>query len=78
VITIMGVPDDSGVRSLARAALTQLHHGNPVLRIQQDWQRQTATAEVQIGGRFAGPIFDPALPRPALLRTLDDTQKGVV
>jgi uncharacterized protein YyaL (SSP411 family) len=78
VITIQGVPGDSGVRALARAALTQLHHGDPVLRFREDRQRQTASAEVQIGGRLVGPIVDPASLRPELLTTLDYTQKGVV
>lgn len=78
VITIKGVPGDSEVRSLGRAALTQLHHGDLVLRFREDRQNQTASAEVQIGGRLVGPIADPASLRPELLTTLDDTQKRVV
>jgi uncharacterized protein YyaL (SSP411 family) len=76
IITITGVPGDSGVRSLARAALTHLYHGDLVLRFQEDRQRQTASAEVQIADRLVGPIADPAALRPELLTTLDDTQKG--
>jgi uncharacterized protein YyaL (SSP411 family) len=78
VITIKGVPGDPGVRSLARAAFTQLHHGDLVLRFQEERHSQTASAEVQIGDRQVGPITDPASLRPELLTTLDYTQKGVV
>ncbi len=78
VIIITGVPGDSGVRALARAALTQLRHGDLVLRFQEARQRQTASAEVQIADRLVGPIADPAALRPELLMTLDDTPKGVV
>jgi uncharacterized protein YyaL (SSP411 family) len=78
VISITGVPGDSGVRSLARAALTQLSHGDLVLRFQDGRQGQTASAEVHIGTRLVGPIADPASLRPQLLTTLDDSQKGVV
>jgi uncharacterized protein YyaL (SSP411 family) len=78
VITITGVPGDPGVRSLARAALTQLRHGDLVLRFREDRQCQTASAEVQIGGRLVGPIADPASLRPELLTTRDFTQKGAV
>jgi uncharacterized protein YyaL (SSP411 family) len=67
VIIITGVPGDAGVRSFARAAITQLHHGDLVLRFQEDRQRQTASAEVQIGDRRVGPIRDPASLRPEVL-----------
>jgi uncharacterized protein len=78
IITITGVPGDAGVRSLVRAALTQLHHGDLVLRFQEDQQRQTASAEVHIGDRLVGPITDPASLRPELLTTLDNTRKGIM
>jgi uncharacterized protein YyaL (SSP411 family) len=67
IITITGVPGDAGVRSLARAAITQLHHGDVVLRFQEDRQCQTASADVRIGDRLLGPIRDPALLRPEVL-----------
>ena len=73
IITIKGVPGAPGVRSLARAALTQLHHGDLVFRFQEDQQRQTASAEVQIGDRLVGPMADPASLRPEVLTTLADT-----
>jgi uncharacterized protein len=77
-ITITGVPGDSGVRSLARAALTQLHHGDLVLRYEEDGQCWKASAEAQIDGRRVGPIADPALLRPELLTMLDDSQTDAV
>ena len=73
LITIKGVPGDSGVRSLARAALTQLHHGNLVFQFQADRESPTASAEVQIGSRRVGPITDPSSLRPTLLTTPDRT-----
>ena len=66
VITITGLPGDAGVRALARAALTQLRHGDLVLRFHADRQRPTASAEVHLGARLIGPITDPALLRPEL------------
>jgi hypothetical protein len=63
---------------LARAALTQLHHGDLVLRFREDRQRQTAGAEVQIGDRLVGPITDPASLSPEVLTARADTQQGVV
>jgi uncharacterized protein YyaL (SSP411 family) len=78
VITITGVPGDARVRSLARAALTQLHHGDLVLRFQEDRQCQTASAEVHIGDRLVGPITDPDSLRREVLTALHDTPKGVV
>jgi uncharacterized protein YyaL (SSP411 family) len=73
VLTITGVPGDAGVRSFARAAITQLHHGDLVLRFQEDRQRQTASAEVQIGDRRVGPISDPASLTPEVLATRGGT-----
>jgi hypothetical protein len=73
VVTIKGAPGDPGVRSLARAALTQLHHGDLVLRFREDRQSQIASAEVQIGDRLVGLIVDPPSLRPELLMTRDDT-----
>jgi hypothetical protein len=51
---------------LARAALTQLRHGDLVLRFRADRQHPTASAEVHLGTRLIGPITDPALLRPEL------------
>jgi uncharacterized protein YyaL (SSP411 family) len=71
VITIAGVPGDAGVRALARAACTQLRHGDLVLRFREDRQCQTASAEVHIGDRRVGPIRDPASLRPEVLTARD-------
>jgi hypothetical protein len=68
VITITGRPGDAGVRALARAALTQLRHGDLVLCFRTDRQHPTASAEVRIGARRLGPIMDPALLRPELVQ----------
>jgi uncharacterized protein YyaL (SSP411 family) len=77
LVTITGVPGDATVRSLARAALTHLHHGDLVLQFREDRQRQTASAEVHIGARLVGPIADPAALTPMLLTAPDSTPEGV-
>jgi uncharacterized protein YyaL (SSP411 family) len=71
VLTIRGTPGDPGVRALARAALTQLHHGDLVLRFHADHQHQPASAEVRLGNRLLGPIVDPAALQPELVTALD-------
>jgi len=71
VISITGVPGDFGVRSLARAALTQLHHGDVVLHFHANRGSQTASAHIHLGERRIGPITDPALFTPEVLTTLD-------
>jgi uncharacterized protein YyaL (SSP411 family) len=65
-LTISGVPGDPGVRSLARAALTQLRHGDVVLQFHAAHGPQTASAEVRLGERRLGPITDPAALTPEL------------
>ncbi len=71
IITIKGVPGDAGVRSLARAALTHLRHGDLVLQFREDRERRTASADAQLGERRIGPLTDPAALSPELLTTLD-------
>jgi len=78
VVTITGEPGDAGVRSLARAALTQLRHGDLVLRFRADQQSQTASAEVRIDGRLIGPLVDPASLGSSVLTALHNTPPGVV
>jgi uncharacterized protein YyaL (SSP411 family) len=78
MITITGAPGDAGVRSLARAALTQLHHGDLVLRFHADRQCHTPSLAAHVGERLVGPIVDPAALRPALLTMPDDTRSGMV
>jgi hypothetical protein len=65
-LTITGVPGAPEVRSLARAALTQLHHGDVVLQFQEDRECRTASAMVQIGDRLIGPVTDPSALSPVL------------
>jgi uncharacterized protein YyaL (SSP411 family) len=65
-LTITGVPGDPGVRALARAAHTQLRHGDVVLQFQADHAQRTANATVRLGDRLIGPITDPAALTPEL------------
>jgi uncharacterized protein len=65
-LTITGMPGAPEVRSLARAALTQLHHGDVVLQFQEDRECRTASAMVQIGDRLIGPVTDPSALSPVL------------
>jgi hypothetical protein len=51
---------------LARAALTQLRHGDLVLQFQEDLKGQRARATVRLGDRTLGPITDPSRLSPAL------------
>ena len=67
LITITGAPGDPGVRALARAALTQLRHGDLVFKFQEDRSATVASAEVQTGNRQVGPITDPSQLRLELL-----------
>jgi uncharacterized protein YyaL (SSP411 family) len=67
-LTISGAPGAPEVRYLARAALTQLRHGDLVLQFQADPTCQPPSATVHIGERLLGPITDPASLSPELLR----------
>ncbi len=66
LVTLNGTPGDSHIQQLARAALTQLRHGDIVLRFQEDQTCETATATLRIGNRQIGPITDPTDLSPAL------------
>jgi hypothetical protein len=72
-VTINGRPGAPEVRSLARAALTQLHHGDVVLQFQADRAGRTASATVHSGDRWSDPITDPASLSPALATMLHRT-----
>jgi uncharacterized protein YyaL (SSP411 family) len=72
-LTITGVPGAPEVRSLARAALTQLHHANVVLQFQADRAGRTASAMVHMAERQVGPVTDPAALSPALSTLLHRT-----
>ena len=66
-VTINGVPGAPEMRALARAALTQLRHGDIILRLQEAQSNSTAQALVQIGDQQFGPVTDPKALSPALL-----------
>jgi len=70
VITVNGLPGDPGVRALARAALTQLGHGDLVLRFREDRHIGAARADINSGGRDVGSITDPAEFKPDLVKAL--------
>jgi hypothetical protein len=72
-VTITGVPGAPAVRSLARAALTQLRHGGVVLRFQEDRACRTASAAVHMGDRLLGRVTNPAALSPALSTMLHRT-----
>ncbi len=60
LVTLRGTPGEARVRELARAGLTQLRHGDIVLRFEEDRVGETAAARLHIGDREIGPITDPA------------------
>ena len=60
LVTIRGIPGHPDVRLLARAALTQLRHGDLVLQFQEDLECKHARATVRMGDRQFGPITDPS------------------
>jgi uncharacterized protein YyaL (SSP411 family) len=65
LVTLNGIPGDPHLRQLARAALTQLRHGDIVLRFQEDRGGETASAMLRIGDQQIGPLTDPAEFAPA-------------
>jgi uncharacterized protein YyaL (SSP411 family) len=69
IVIIRGVPGTPGVRSLARAALMQLRHGDVVLQFHQDQHEQPASATLRLGEQLLGPFTDPAALSPALAQT---------
>jgi uncharacterized protein YyaL (SSP411 family) len=75
LVTIRGIPGDPEVRLLARAALTQLRHGDLVLLFQEDVEGKNASATVRMGERQLGPITDPSYLSPALA-TADPSERS--
>ncbi|MCH7606642.1 MAG: hypothetical protein IH962_05765, partial [Chloroflexi bacterium] len=71
VITVTGPPGDAAVRALARAALTQLGHGDLVLRFHEDRREGAARAEIELEGRNVGSITDPADLTPQVVKALN-------
>ncbi|MCH7713912.1 MAG: thioredoxin domain-containing protein [Chloroflexi bacterium] len=70
VVTVAGEPGTPEVRALAKAALTQMGHGDLVLRFRQDHDNGPAKAEFQLEGRFAGSIADPDKITPEMVKYL--------
>jgi hypothetical protein len=70
LVTIRGEPGAPAVRALARAALTQLRHGDVVLQFQADSTSQEASAMVQSGPHRLGPFTDPTTLNPTLATRL--------
>ena len=68
VVTVTGAPGDPAVLALARAALTQLGHGDVVLRFQENLGSQGAKAEVNLPGKESVYVTSPAALIPELLR----------
>lgn len=66
IVTLNGTPGDAQVRRLARAALTQLRHGDLVFRFREDRACATASVTLHFGDRQIGPITDTAVLSPAL------------
>jgi len=71
VVTINGVPGSPAVRSLARAVLTQLGHGDVVVRFNPTTDELEAWAEIQMGGRSLGSITEPSELRPERIQALE-------
>ena len=74
VVTVAGEPGSPGVRSLAGAALTQLGHGDVVLRFRREHNNGPARADIQLEGRFIGSITGPEQLTPEMVKYLGQTQ----
>ncbi len=73
VVTVAGEPGSPEVRALARAALTQLEHGDIVLRFRQEPGNGPARAEIELEGRFVGSISDSEQITPEMVQKLSQT-----
>ena len=70
VVTLTGKSGSPEVRSLAQAALTQLRHGDVVLRFRQGHDNGPARADIQLEGRILGSITDPGQITPERVNRL--------
>ena len=70
VVTLAGEPGSPEVRSLAKAALTQLAHGDVVLRFNRENNNGPARADIQLEGRFVGSLTDPQQITPEQVKKL--------
>ena len=69
-VTVHGPPGAPAVRALARAALTQLGHGDLVLRFREHSTDRLAWADIESGGRTVVSVTDPASLKPVLVQPL--------
>jgi uncharacterized protein YyaL (SSP411 family) len=72
-VTVAGEPGSPEVLSLARAALTQLGHGDVVLRFRREPKNSPARADIQLEGRPVGSIADPEKITPDMVKFLGQT-----
>jgi uncharacterized protein len=73
IVTVAGEPGAPEVRALARAALTQLGHGDLSLRFMREHKIGPARTDVQLGGRLLGSFTDPEKITPEMVKLLDQT-----
>ncbi len=66
-VTVAGAPGDPSVRALARAALTQMRHGDLVLNFREGFSSNAAQAEVSVAGRPAVCTSNAGDIRPGLV-----------
>jgi uncharacterized protein YyaL (SSP411 family) len=73
IVTVAGEPGAPEVRALARAALTQLGHGDLVLSFLGEHKTGPARVDVQLRGRLVGSVTDPGKITPEMVKSLDQT-----
>ena len=69
-VTVAGEPGSAEVRALARAALTQLGHGDVILRFRREDRNVPAKADIQLEGRPVGSITRPEQITPEMVKYL--------
>ena len=69
-VTITGESGTPQVRALAKAALTQMGHGDLVLRFRQEGEIRPARVDIELEGRPVGPISDPEQITPETVMAL--------
>jgi uncharacterized protein YyaL (SSP411 family) len=73
IATVAGGPGTPQVQALARAALTQLGHGDLVLRFMREHKTGPTRADVQLGGRLVGSFTNPEKITPEMVKSMDQT-----
>ena len=71
VVTVNGPPGSLAVVKLARAAMTQLGHGDVVIRFKPEADETKARADIQLGNRAIGSLTSPSELRPERIRALE-------